>query len=921
MTTTAETTSAPIPPQLLSLSLFFLPKDLIATCQLPTTVKHDHSARNIPPVAEIPSVISDTGSVPPTLDAASASTSAFEQTSVEPRIQVIPSIPTTPPCRICNIPQLESVKEQREHVRSGWHRYNLKQQLLDKSALPVPEHFFEELFAAELTKSRLAIARKKKLDGLTSKQGRRRAKGGQCARHREMSNESIGASDDNNNEMQDCNDASDDNDEIQDCNDTNEDNNDTGCDINDTNNDSLDTDEYVDAGNDGNEMVENNDKNDNNDGPNDVDNVNDNNDNDNKTLDKNETENVLQALFRHLEDTIREREQQARRLSPSFIQKQKVLDRQREKLRMSPMLWFTNTTHYGTTTLRLGIYKNALVNRGQCDHPLEYLASVQIPVPPILPRKPRVKRAERARLLLEKEKEKEQEQEQARIQKALLEDGETQSQEQGHNENKQENQPFDESLSTPLLPPLPAPQNLPSMPPPRYWTLFLLGGGHFAGMVVDLRGQVKRQSRIREMKIEVHKTFRRYTVRKKNGGSQSSLGVANSAGARIRMHNETALKLEVRQLLESWSEWIEQSECIFMHAPGNNRRTVLYDGSVIQAAERDGRLRSIPFVTRRPTFAEVKRCYLELISVKVSTLSQEELDALEEAQALALEEATAEQNADEEYEGGDCSDVYEDDDEDVKVSKELDRDENENENEDEDEDEENDANDDEDDQIDENVKDLEIGQETLTDIDSSTPKALSPFTQSEATLRLVRLVRKGRAEALSRRLLRFNINPSRLLPAHFSKKEYDFHRTPTLLHLASHHGQASVVQVLLEKHDADPTVTSFGWLQRSSAIHCSNEGETATTTTTNTAIVAALVSTLTAYEVARDKETRNVFRRAMAQMPDRWEWRLHARVPSPLTPEMEMKSREKWRKQSQLVRERVKNARERSTRPSWVSTE
>ncbi|KAF9966471.1 hypothetical protein BGZ70_002260 [Mortierella alpina] len=161
--------------------------------------------------------------------------------------------------------------------------------------------------------------------------------------------------------------------------------------------------------------------------------------------------------------------------------------------------------------------------------------------------------------------------------------------------------------------------------PPRYWTLILLGGGHFAAMVVDLRGETNKAacqgSHSRAIKVVAHKTFHRYTG-KKQGGTQSSHGSCNSAGAMVRIYNERALKLEVRELLEGWTQWIEQSEFVFMHAPGNNRRVLFHENSVISLADREGRVRSIPFVTRRPTLTELKRVYHDLATVKVKVVSE-----------------------------------------------------------------------------------------------------------------------------------------------------------------------------------------------------------------------------------------------------------------------------------------------------------
>lgn len=61
----------------------------------------------------------------------------------------------------------------------------------------------------------------------------------------------------------------------------------------------------------------------------------------------------------------------------------------------------------------------------------------------------------------------------------------------------------------------------------------MLGGGHFAGAVFE--GD----------KIVLHKTFHCYTVRARQGGSQSSKdnksGGSKSAGASLRRYNEQSL--------------------------------------------------------------------------------------------------------------------------------------------------------------------------------------------------------------------------------------------------------------------------------------------------------------------------------------------------------------------------------------------
>ncbi|KAF9134136.1 hypothetical protein BGW39_008051 [Mortierella sp. 14UC] len=96
---------------------------------------------------------------------------------------------------------------------------------------------------------------------------------------------------------------------------------------------------------------------------------------------------------------------------------------------------------------------------------------------------------------------------------------------------------------------------------------------------------------------------------------------------------------------------------------------------------------------------------------------------------------------------------------------------------------------------------------------------------------------------------------------------------------ASFHGQAQMVQQLLECHGADPMVTISSLIKRM---------DKALEPVSNELLDLAIsAKPWTVYDVAKDKETRNAFRRAMARMPDAWKWTDLARVPSALTPDME----------------------------------
>ncbi|OXV12150.1 hypothetical protein Egran_00083 [Elaphomyces granulatus] len=160
--------------------------------------------------------------------------------------------------------------------------------------------------------------------------------------------------------------------------------------------------------------------------------------------------------------------------------------------------------------------------------------------------------------------------------------------------------------------------------------LCMVGGGHFAAMVVALAAEVQRRPggvEERQARVLAHKTFHRYTTRRKQGGAQSTSdaarGAAHSAGSSLRRHNEAALEKEIRGLLLEWRGMIDEAELLFVRATGStNRRTLFgpYDSQILR--KNDSRLRGFPFSTRRATQAELMRCFKELTRVKTSRVEE-----------------------------------------------------------------------------------------------------------------------------------------------------------------------------------------------------------------------------------------------------------------------------------------------------------
>jgi hypothetical protein len=148
------------------------------------------------------------------------------------------------------------------------------------------------------------------------------------------------------------------------------------------------------------------------------------------------------------------------------------------------------------------------------------------------------------------------------------------------------------------------------------WAILMLGGGHFAAAVFN--GD----------KVVVHKTFHCYTVRRKQGGGQSGADNKSgtnhpkSAGASLRRYNEASLSQHVKDIIKTWNDdYLSKCHLIFYRAASSNKKILF--GSVTGSSKdkpilykEDPRVRSIPFPTRRATFKEVKRAHQLLLTIQ-----------------------------------------------------------------------------------------------------------------------------------------------------------------------------------------------------------------------------------------------------------------------------------------------------------------
>jgi len=389
----------------------------------------------------------------------------------------------------------------------------------------------------------------------------------------------------------------------------------------------------------------------------------------------------------------------------------------------------------------------------------------------------------------------------------------------------------------------------------------MVAGGHFAGAVVRVKGpdseadepegltkKGKQKKPKPEIEVLHHKTFHRYTTRRKQGGSQSvndnAKSKAVSAGAMLRRYGEQALRDDIRNLLQDWSEELENCERIFIRASVSNRRIFLdYEGAILNKG--DERLRTFPFPTRRPTQSELTRCLMELTRAKVSHLTEEDLQAQDEAYLASLPKPKPKPPAE---------------------------------------------------------------APPPPDKPKEKPRPLPREEQllREKWNRLLDMVTRGRLDALQ---AFWGREGAALGGIDASIPEWTGQKCGTLLQIAAQAGQADVVRWLLEETRADPTLDVPTGAAEDDG-HRSDASDTP-------ALPAG--SRCTAYDLARTRAMRDVFRRSAAAHPDWWDWlgaENGARVPSVLSAEMEEVREEKKKTRRKGLKDRVKGREAREERVS-----
>jgi hypothetical protein len=167
--------------------------------------------------------------------------------------------------------------------------------------------------------------------------------------------------------------------------------------------------------------------------------------------------------------------------------------------------------------------------------------------------------------------------------------------------------------------------------------VLVLQSGMFAGAVFEGR------------KCVLHKVLRRYTVRAKAGGGQSSFDSngrkAKSAGATLRRYGEQALKEDIQALLLSWLPYLQSSVVILTAIPKTMKHYIFSDSLQAGFSRDDARIRAIPFMVKKPTFEEIKLVHHKCMLIEFNIVSVGGVDVVSPDAEYAMhtvEEETSE---------------------------------------------------------------------------------------------------------------------------------------------------------------------------------------------------------------------------------------------------------------------------------------
>ncbi|XP_060840505.1 tRNA endonuclease ANKZF1-like [Rhopalosiphum padi] len=390
------------------------------------------------------------------------------------------------------------------------------------------------------------------------------------------------------------------------------------------------------------------------------------------------------------------------------------------------------------------------------------------------------------------------------------------------------------------------------------WFIIMLGGGRFSAAI--FKGE----------EVIVHKTFHSYTVRAKQGGSQStqdrSKGGCKSAGASLRRYNEASQLKHIQEILSSWLHHIKLCNLIFYRAIGPNNRNILFGGSNPLINKNDSRLCQIPFGTKKATFAEVQKVYNQLSTVLVYDSKDIINNSIKNYVLKLFKKRKNTESRTKKIVEKPIKDIQNPN-ENIRLSSMSDSSENDSENK----------------IVESPESKIFENNSSILSNDLTTKKRKKRKKKPKTTITvkcaeveevkklLLQTIKEKDSEALSKCLLLEDSNSS--ITKEYLEKSLNEpidESNNTILHLASTYCLHNHIYLLLQ----------YG----SNPIHKNKDAKTP-------------------YELAPDKSTRKVFRKFMAVFPDKYDYD-KSRLPGPLTEELQEELKERKKAKQKRAKER-----------------
>lgn len=142
---------------------------------------------------------------------------------------------------------------------------------------------------------------------------------------------------------------------------------------------------------------------------------------------------------------------------------------------------------------------------------------------------------------------------------------------------------------------------------PASWFVILCSGGNFA------IAHYKRNELIS------HKSDKKYVQRKKAGKRQLNYdkhGAAQSVGSQMRRANEVKHEENILAILEEYKEELDNSDAIFLNAPGLNKFYFLAEGRPLTHIKE--KVRTISLTVKKANFTEIENTVEQLLQVRLS---------------------------------------------------------------------------------------------------------------------------------------------------------------------------------------------------------------------------------------------------------------------------------------------------------------